>query len=349
MKLTRSSHPEHIKYPDANKPPANTSPNPNTVNPSRKPGTPSQHLSPSQPPVQTQSQQAPANGTRAMSPTDPAGPDGEELRRAMSPPVTRPGTRTPNGSTSQGAPGAAGVNGRGKAPTRPRRDDDDVAGTDDGHGTDSGTASDPSVSAARAPSPTEPRARSPTSLGVAGRATSPVGEVYQQQSQTQQAAPSMTSLAVSINGGLSVRSPSPIVDRSKQSYDPSPQSVPAGSPLPNGYAHSHTPAYASGTKPGSTGNVTADLIRDYKAKEMEVELLRKREAWMKTALLKAHRNGFVQVDEESIEAEELGLGDEANDQQQRLADMILNFKHFKTQMQVRSFDITLARELNILY
>jgi len=280
-----------------------------------------------------------------MSPTGPVGPDGEELRRAISPPGTRPGTRTPNGSTSQSAPGAAnvGVNGRGKTPTRPRRDDDDITSTDDGHGTDTGTASDPSVSAARAPSPTDtPRARSPTSLGVAGRAMSPVGgEVYQQQSQVQQAAPSMTSLAVNINSGLSARSPSPTVDRSKQPYDALPQSTPAGSSLPNGYAHSHPPTHASGSKPGSTGNVTADLIRDYKAKEMEVEVLRKREAWMKTALLKAHRNGFVQIDEESIEAEELGLGDEANDQQQRLADMILNFKHFKTQMQVRSFGITL--------
>lgn len=327
---------KHIKYPDANKPPTGAAPNSNAGNPSRKPGTPSQHLLVGQPPVQAQSQQAPVNGTRAMSPTGLAGPDGEDLRRAMSPPGTRPGTRTPNGSTSQSAPGAAnmGVNGRGKTSTRPRRDDDDIAGTDDGHGTDTGTASDLSVSAARAPSPTDtPRARSPTSLGVASRAISPVGGEVQQQGQVQQAAPSMTSLAVSLNNGLSARSPSPIVDRSKQPYDALSQSTPAGSSLPNGYAHSHSPTYASGSKPSSTGNVTADLIRDYKAKEMEVEVLRKREAWMKTALLKAHRNGFVQIDEESIEAEELGLGDETNDQQQRLADMILNFKHFKTQMQ----------------
>ncbi|KAL4069765.1 hypothetical protein V8B97DRAFT_1872338 [Scleroderma yunnanense] len=325
---------KHIKYPDANKPPGNAAPNSSAG--ARKPGAPSQQFPAGQPSVHSQPQQQPSiNGTRAMSPTGPAGPDGEELRRAMSPPGMRP--RTPNGSASQGAPVAAsvGVNGRGKTPVRPRRDDDDIVGTDDGHGTDTGTVSDPSVSTARAPSPMEAqRARSPTLLGVAGRAASPMGaEGYQQPNQAQQATPSMTSLAVSINGGSSVRSPSPIVDRSKQPYDALPQSAPAGSPLPNGYAHSHTPTHGSGSKLSSTGNVTADLIRDYKAKEMEVEVLRKREVWMKTALLKAHRNGFVQVDEESIEAEELGLGDEASDEQRKLADMVLNFKHFKTQMQ----------------
>jgi hypothetical protein len=95
----------------------------------------------------------------------------------------------------------------------------------------------------------------------------------------------------------------------------------------NGIGHVHG-------KYGSTGNVTADLIRDYKAKEMEVETLRRREAWMKAALSKASRSGFVQLDEEALEVEDLDLRDTTSEDQKKLADMVLNFKHFKTQMQV---------------
>ncbi|KAG6336140.1 hypothetical protein ID866_2950 [Astraeus odoratus] len=323
---------KHIKYPDANKPPVNPNapPSSGTANAPRKSSIPSQPVAPqssTQPPSQ---QQAAINGSRAMSPTGLAGPDAEELRRAISPPGTRTGARTPNGSAVQGTQGTtgAGPNGKVRAPTRSRRDDEDVLGTDDGHGTDTGTGSDVAVSAARAPSPMDPqRARSPTSLGAASRAMSPTGEVLQQPSQGQ---PAMASITMSMNGGLSARSPSPVVDRGKSPHEAFYQSP--SSPLANGHTHPHT--HGSGSKLGSTGNVTADLIRDYKAKEMEVEVLRKREAWMKTALLKAHRNGFVQIDEESIEAEELGLKDAASDEQQKLADMILNFKHFKTQMQM---------------
>jgi hypothetical protein len=125
---------------------------------------------------------------------------------------------------------------------------------------------------------------------------------------------------------LAARSPSPVVDRSKPPLDAFYQPS-SGSPNVNGIGHAHG-------KYGSTGNVTADLIRDYKAKEMEVETLRRREAWMKTALSKATKSGFVQLDEEALEAEDLDLQDATSDDQKKLADMVLNFKHFKTQMQV---------------
>jgi len=128
--------------------------------------------------------------------------------------------------------------------------------------------------------------------------------------------------------GLAARSPSPIIDRSKPPLDAFYQPS-TGSPNANGNGH------AQG-KFGSTGNVTADLIRDYKVKEMEVETLRRRESWMKAALLKASRSGFVQLDEEALEAEDLDLQDATSEDQRKLADMVLNFKHFKTQMQVCS-------------
>lgn len=234
-----------------------------------------------------------------------------------------------------------GTNTKVKAPVRPRRDEEETLGTDDGHATDTGVTSESanavstgSRTTERAPTPTDPqtqvqRARSPTSFGITGRAMSPVGGSMDGHGQQGQP-PTITSVAMSMNGSLAARSPSPVVDRSKPPLDAFYQSS-SVTPPTNSYTHSHG---HSQQKFGSTGNVTADLIRDYKAKEMEVEMLRKREAWMKTALLKASRSGFVQVDEELLEAENWKLGASLADEQTKVADMILNFKHFKTQIQV---------------
>ncbi|KIJ21929.1 hypothetical protein PAXINDRAFT_165264 [Paxillus involutus ATCC 200175] len=336
---------KHIKYPDSSKAPPN--PNASVTYLGRKASTtPSPAGNQQSPPQQSA---PPPNGTRAMSPTGPQS-DTEDLRRAISPPGTRPGTRTPNGmptpaqAQNQMNMTNASVYATGRAPMRPRRDDEDPLGTDDGHATDTGATSESAsgvstgMRAERAPSPTDiqiqaQRARSPNSFGVAGRAMSPGGgggDGYGQQGQVQQQPPTMASVAMNMNSGLAARSPSPIMDRSKPPLDAFYQSSPSGTPMVNGYAHSHG---NSQHKFGSTGNVTADLIRDYKAKEMEVEMLRKREAWMKTALLKASRYGFVQVDEEAMEAEDLRLEESPSEEQRKMADMILNFKHFKTQMQ----------------
>ncbi|KAF9244530.1 hypothetical protein BU15DRAFT_85909 [Melanogaster broomeanus] len=313
-------------YPDSNKAPPN--PNGSTTTLGRKSSTTPSPAG-SQQPSSQQSTHMP-NGTRAMSPTGPQS-DTEDLRRAISPPGTRPGTRTPNGLPAQAQNQTnmmnMTANATAKALIRPRREDEDAFGTDDGHATDTGHTSESGMSTAmraaeRAPSPADlqvqaQRARSPNAL----RAMSP-GEGQQPLA--------MASVAVSMNSGLAARSPSPIVDRSKPPLDAFYQSSPSPTPMTNGYGHSHG---HSQHKFGSTGNVTADLIRDYKAKEMEVEMLRKREAWMKTALLKASRSGFVQVDEEAMEAEDLKLGDSLSEEQRKMADMILNYKHFKTQMQ----------------
>ncbi|KAG1749813.1 uncharacterized protein EDB91DRAFT_1327252 [Suillus paluster] len=287
---------KHIKYPDSNKGPST---NKSDRKSSATPTPPGSAL---------------PNGSRAMSPTG-ASQDADELRRAISPQGSRPGTRTPNGVPAQSSP-----NTKGKIPTRPRRDDGDVLGTDDGHGTDTVVES---IHVARdhAPSPEQNRARSPNSFSVVTRAMSPTSQNAADPYGSVQP-PSVASVAM---GGLAARSPSPIVDRSRPPIDafylPSSASSSA-----NGNGH------AQG-KYGSTGNVTADLIRDYKVKEMEVETLRRREAWMKTALLKASRSGFVQLDEEALEAEDLDLQDSTSEDQRKLADMVMNFKHFKTQMQ----------------
>jgi hypothetical protein len=298
---------EHIKYPDSSKgPPANKTDRKSSATPTPPPGPP-----------------APGgtvpNGIRAMSPTG-ASQDVDDLRRAISPPGTRPGTRTPNGAPAQSSP-----NTKGKVPTRPRRDDGDVFGTDDGNGTDTGaTIESVTTSRDHAPSPDQTRARSPNSFSVVTRAMSPTSQSGSDPYGNGQP-PNVASVAMS---SLAARSPSPIVDRSRPPLDAFYQPS-GGSPGANENGNGH----AQG-KFGSTGNVTADLIRDYKVKEMEVETLRRREAWMKTALLKASRSGFIQLGEEALEAEDIGFQDDTSEEQRKLADMVMNFRHFKTQMQV---------------
>ena len=100
----------------------------------------------------------------------------------------------------------------------------------------------------------------------------------------------------------------------------------SASPSVNGFAH---------TKSGSTGNVTADLLRDMKEKDAEMEAMKKREAWMKAALAKATRSGFVYADGES-------LGNDADDEDidsRRVAEMVITLKHVKAQIQVGVVDM----------
>jgi hypothetical protein len=51
-----------------------------------------------------------------------------------------------------------------------------------------------------------------------------------------------------------------------------------------------------GTKTGSAGSVTTDLIRDAKAHNAELERLCRHGAWMKAVLSQAIHAGFVYVD-----------------------------------------------------
>lgn len=231
------------------------------------------------------------NGERAMSPNSG---DLQDPRRAVSP----TGPKKLNGITA-----ILPTNGK---PKRPRREgDEDFLGTDDGHGTDATT----SDSVHRAPSPEQSaRAKSPGST----RAISPqmAGDAAQQ-----------ASIAARLQERT--RSPSPIVDRSK----PPPDAFYNGvrSPTTNGFAN--VGSVHGGH--GSTGNITADLIRDLKAKEAEMDAMKSREVWMKAALSKASRSGFVYEDRDSGDGD-LGLSGD----QRKVAELVLNFKQFKAQIQV---------------
>jgi len=122
------------------------------------------------------------------------------------------------------------------------------------------------------------------------------------------------------------RSESPLVER-ERGRSPDPQNY--GSQQPNiasvnGFTHGH------GTKPGSTGNVTADLIRDLKTRETELETLHRREAWMTAALARASRTGFIYVN-----------GDEdqgPSEEQPKIAEAVITLKQLHGRIQVRHFD-----------
>jgi hypothetical protein len=106
-------------------------------------------------------------------------------------------------------------------------------------------------------------------------------------------------------------------------------------PRPGVESYSTTAAqmngFASASKSGnnSVGNVAADLIRDLKAKDVELDSVRRQMVWMKEALAKATRAGYVQTNrEDSPDIAE----DDAKES--RYADLALKFKQFRAQMQV---------------
>lgn len=275
---------EHIKYPDSNKPP-----------PSGPPTSRKSAVGAAQPPTPGY----PINGVRSMSP-EQLGSDADEARRAISPSSVR--ARTPNGSAQ---PQPLSSVAKGKAPVRPKREDED------GVDRDSSPEMSSAEQAARALSPEQSRAKSP--VQSASRATSPVAPGDGQEPI------SMANVAMGRNG-IAARSPSPNVDRSRPPLDGFYNAKP-GSPLPNGFAH----------KPGSTGNLTADLIRDLKEKEAEMEIMKKREAWMKAALSKASRSGFIYKEsEEELESK----ADDDDIDGRKVTEMVINFKQLKARVQV---------------
>ena len=212
------------------------------------------------------------------------------------------------------------MNGRSKIPVRPRRKDDDFSETD--NGSDAPTVE--SYVRERAISPNqvvqaEARARSPSQGGLGSRAVSPNG--------TDQGPPSMIGVTMG-NFNLPGRS-SPAVDRSKYPADAfyNPRS---GSPLVNGYVR---PPSRTGTGNGSVSNVTADLLKEIKVKDTEMESAKKQIMWMKEALSKATKMGYVYAEREEIDSPSSSEGVPGSEH----AELVFKFKSFKAQIQVRSF------------
>lgn len=316
--MTHVLETKHIKYPDDNKGPLVSAVPPASQNTSRKPTQTPQNT----PAQQQQPGPTPNTNERAMSPSVAPGPE-----RAISPPGKKP--MQPNGVVQQAFPNAPVSNGKGKAPLRPQRNDEEF-GTDDGL----------DITSSESYQTHQSRAKSPMSTT---RAVSPPA------SQP----PSMAAISMGLNGPSNGRSSpavtgraspltgrsSPAVDRSRtvagsntghgsETYVPNGPNI---SPLANGFAR---PGSRSGN--GSVGNVTADLINTIKAKDLELDSVKRQMAWMKEALGKATRSGFVQTDREG--SPEIGFAnnsapspDDSGDS--KYLELALKFKQFKAQVQ----------------
>ncbi|KAF9566136.1 hypothetical protein CPC08DRAFT_720114 [Agrocybe pediades] len=289
----------HIKYPDDNMKPANPSVPFADQNNSRKPSF-------------TNMQQQ--NG-RPMSPERAMSPSGRPIQ--------------PNGAAQSLQSGPA--NGKSKPPVRPRRDDDDLNMTDDGF----------DMASSEHSHQTHTRAKSPAQQVVTNRAMSPA---MMNGGQPQ----NMAAVTMGMNGNnvtgrsspaLAGRgSPlpgraSPVVTDRSRAAEPQQNGNGTNNPSPtlNGFAR---PSSRTGGG-GSVGNVTADLLRDLKAKDMELDSVKRQMAWMKEALAKATRAGFVQT--ESGASPEVGgmnniaASEEGSDA--RYSELALKFKQFKAQVQ----------------
>jgi len=73
------------------------------------------------------------------------------------------------------------------------------------------------------------------------------------------------------------------------------------------------------------------LIRDVKARDAELERLRRREAWMKAALSQAMHAGFVYVNA-TLGDEDRGVADE----QPKIAEAVITLKKLHGRIQVRN-------------
>jgi hypothetical protein len=88
------------------------------------------------------------------------------------------------------------------------------------------------------------------------------------------------------------------------------------------------------TKAGSASSITTDLIRDVKARDAELETLRRREAWMRAALAQALHAGFVYVNA-SPGDEDRGITDE----QPKIAEAVITLKKIHGRIQVRNLAV----------
>lgn len=240
-----------------------------------------------------------------MSP--PLGSDTDDSKqepgRVKSPPNMQP---FPN-QTQMTLPSAAGK----RPPTRPPRDEQGAADLGMVRGGLS-DAEDPRILAQRGVAIADTRSKSPTNIAGGQRVMSPP------------------------NGQSSIRgarSPSPPGDAFVY-----PSKGPNGQgPVTGRVSPMHAPGHSIGhTRPGSQSNIAADVVRDLRAKEAELETLRRRETWMRAALSKASKAGFSWND---LPFDGEGEGDNArheasSEDARRLIDLAFRLKQERAALQV---------------
>lgn len=335
---------EHIKYPEDNRPPINAAVPPANQNTLRRPSVTNQ----------AQQQQASQQVQQPQVPAPPQGPPSSTSttinERAMSPGGIVPErTMSPLGRPPNGVGGgqqqafgiaasaaAGGANGR---PVRPRREDEVVDEEE--------TMTAESFQRAKSPAQVIPtRAMSPAGSiigGGVGTTPAPAGGVQNMLTMAT-AGGGATGRQSPTVGGVSGRSSpltmvtgraSPVVPENKRVNGDAPGSG-GVSPSLNGFR----PSSRTGHHPqqhhqhgGSVGNLAGDLARDLKAKDVELDSVKRQVAWMKEALGKAARAGYVMTAEgDGTGMNALGGSEEGTDARQ--AEMVLQFKQFRAQMQV---------------
>lgn len=348
---------EHIKYPEDSRAPVNAAvplANQNTL---RKPS------------VTNQAQQQPAQAG-AVAPLAGTSPGSATVNgRAMSPGSTASGviperTMSPVGRGQQqgfgsaaaavnAGPAGGGVNGK---PVRPRREDEVV---------DEEESATTESSFQRARSPAQgtmmTRAMSPAGSIGGGTTTAPAGGVLSMLAMAAAGGGPTGRQSPSVGSGGSVSgraspltmvtgraSPVIVAENKRTNGDtPGQQQSSAQGVLPamNGSRPSSRTGHHQPQQPphhhhhqhgGSVGSVADDLIRDLRAKDVELDSVKRQAAWMKEALGKAAKAGFIF----SAEGDGGGLGgvgalEEGMDAKQ--AEMALRFKQFRAQVQVCFF------------
>ncbi len=325
LKPTHSLFLEHIKYPP-----------PDTPVPDRKS-------------IATPPQNGPQTNGRPVSPNAVQSP--EDPRRALSPTTS---------IRSNGMHQQAFVANKGKAPMRPRREDDDITGTDDGMDTTT-SESHSQRERERVISPdqqqqiwqqqqqqqkqqqqqqqVQQRAKSPTQPGATvSRTVSPNGgEVYDSRQL-----PNMVGVTMGINGSATGRGSPAVAGR----ISPANMTTGRGSPAVGDRSRSQADTYASSVNEspalnggfphgnGSVGSVAADLVKDLKAKDAELEGLKRQMSWIKGALGKATKAGFVLSERQG--SSDLTL-DEMNGGGDEKAELLFKFKQFRAEVQVSNF------------
>jgi hypothetical protein len=89
-------------------------------------------------------------------------------------------------------------------------------------------------------------------------------------------------------------------------------------------------------RPGSTSNIAADLVRDLRTKDAELETLRKRETWMRAALSKASKAGFSWTDIPVDDADDIKATESENADIKKLLELAFKLKQDRASLQVIS-------------
>jgi hypothetical protein len=189
-----------------------------------------------------------------------------------------------------------------------------------------------SVAGHRSQSAMQERAMSPDQAAVVrakspsgpSRAISPIAQVDRDMNGP---AHPMNMAGIAMARALNGRASPSSTDRSKPPADAYVKPQTPSPTLVNGYARGD-----------SSGNITADLLRDLRAKDAEIEAMKKREGWMKAALTKARHSGFVYADEAGSDAVGNDRGTPTSGS--HVSDLALTYKQLRAQIQVSVLELT---------